>query len=184
MSEFVETLIDGIIERENGYVDHPNDRGGPTKYGITEKVARAHGYAGDMRDLSIDMARRIYRDQYYEHPGFNRVAAHSQRIAEELTDTGVNMGQGVAITFLQRALNAMNLQGDIYPDISVDGYIGSQTITALSEYLKYRGKTGETVMLKALNALQGERYISIVESRPSQEDFVFGWFNHRIGGLH
>lgn len=183
MTEFVEQLIQGIIDREKGYVNHPSDRGGPTKYGITEKVARAHGYDDDMKDFPIMFARRIYRQQYYELPGFSRVAAHSQAIAEELTDTGVNMGQNVAATFLQRALNAFNLQGKIYPDLVVDGFIGSQTITALSEYLNYRGKEGEQVMLKALNSLQGARYINIVESRPSQEDFSYGWFNHRIGGL-
>jgi lysozyme family protein len=41
-------LIDALIDREGGYVNHPADRGGPTRYGITEAVARAHGYAGAM----------------------------------------------------------------------------------------------------------------------------------------
>ena len=41
-------LIDALIEREGGYVDHPADKGGPTCFGITEAVARAHGYRGAM----------------------------------------------------------------------------------------------------------------------------------------
>ena len=44
-------LIDALIEREGGFVANPVDRGGPTRYGITEAVARAHGYAGDMAAL-------------------------------------------------------------------------------------------------------------------------------------
>jgi hypothetical protein len=47
----VDTLIDEVISREGGYVDHPADRGGPTMFGITEAVARANGYDGPMRNL-------------------------------------------------------------------------------------------------------------------------------------
>ena len=42
-------LIDGVISREGGYADQSADRGGATRWGITEAVARAHGYRGDMR---------------------------------------------------------------------------------------------------------------------------------------
>ncbi len=39
----VDSLIDEVIGREGGYSNHPADRGGPTRWGVTEKVARAHG---------------------------------------------------------------------------------------------------------------------------------------------
>ena len=55
----VDALIDGLIEREGGYVSHPADTGGPTCFGITEAVARAHGYAGSMRQLPREEAERI-----------------------------------------------------------------------------------------------------------------------------
>ena len=45
----VDQLIDAVIDREGGYVDHPADKGGPTRFGITQAVARAHGYAEAMR---------------------------------------------------------------------------------------------------------------------------------------
>ena len=44
----VDQLIDGLIAREGGFVDHPADRGGATNWGITDAVARAHGYTGPM----------------------------------------------------------------------------------------------------------------------------------------
>ena len=47
----VHGLIDALIDREGGFVDHPADSGGPTCFGITQAVARAHGYAGPMRQL-------------------------------------------------------------------------------------------------------------------------------------
>lgn len=43
--------IEGILGKEGGYVDHPSDKGGPTRWGITQTTARAHGYTGDMRNL-------------------------------------------------------------------------------------------------------------------------------------
>src|SRR5690349_1456205 len=56
----VDRLIDALIDREGGYVNHPADKGGPTCFGITEAVARAHGYRGAMRDLPRDEAVGIY----------------------------------------------------------------------------------------------------------------------------
>jgi hypothetical protein len=48
-------LIDELIAREGGYVAQPADKGGPTRYGISRAVARAHGYAGDMAALPVPM---------------------------------------------------------------------------------------------------------------------------------
>ena len=96
----VGTLIDGLIEREGGYVNHPADKGGPTCFGITEAVARAHGYSGVMRNLPRHEAAAIYRRLYWLRPRFDQLAKRSERIAAELFDTGVNMGPAVAATFL------------------------------------------------------------------------------------
>jgi lysozyme family protein len=104
----------------------------------------------------------------------------SQKVAEELLDTGVNMGIAWAGKFLQRSLNALNSQGTHYSDLSVDGLIGNSTLGALKDYLDRRGRTGEAVLMKALNCLQGTRYIELAEVRERNESFVFGWFDHRI----
>lgn len=176
----VETIIAGVLKREAGYVDNPADKGGPTKYGITEAVARLHGYTGDMRDLPPDFARQIYVNDYVDGPGFGRVLKLSQSIGEELIDTGVNMGVATAGLFLQRSLNVLNREGKLYPDIKIDGHVGSKTLAALAVYLKARSDGGDKVMLKALECLRGTRYIELAEQRPADETFVYGWLANRI----
>jgi lysozyme family protein len=177
----VDQLIDALIEREGGYTNHPADRGGPTCFGITEAVARAHGYRGAMRDLPREEASAIYRRLYWLRPRFDEVAKRSERLAAELFDTGANMGPAVAATFLQRALTALNRNGKDYPDLVPDGRIGERTLFALDAFLNVRGGSGETVLLRALEALQGERYLRLAERRPANEAFLYGWLANRIG---
>jgi lysozyme family protein len=177
----VETLIDDLIEREGGYVDHPADKGGPTCFGITEAVARAHGYPGPMRQLPRSDAAAIYRRLYWTRPGFGGVAEIAPSVAAELFDTGVNMGPAVAATFLQRALTALNRNGQDYRDLAPDGRIGNRTLCALKTFLTVRRGNGETVLLRALDALQGERYLRLAERRPANEAFLYGWLANRIG---
>ena len=178
----IDRLIDALIEREGGYVSHPADKGGPTCFGITEAVARAHGYCGTMRDLPRDEAVAIYRRLYWLRPRFDQISKRSRRIGGELFDTGVNMGPAVAATFLQRALTALNRNGSDYPDLVPDGRIGEVTLAALDAYFTVRGQVmGETVLLRALEALQGERYLRLAERRPANEAFLYGWLSNRIG---
>lgn len=176
----VNQIIDEIIEVEGGYVNDPDDLGGATKYGITEAVARENDYYGPMEELPISKAREIYLNQFYHGPGFDRVAKHSQDIAIELTDTGVNMGPPDAVAMLQTALNAFNDQGRIYADLRVDGYIGNQTIAALAAFMAHRGREGEQVMLVTLNCLQASEYVRLSDIRPKNERFVYGWIRNRV----
>ena len=174
-------LIDAVIDREGGYADLPGDRGGPTRFGITEAVARAAGYLGDMRALPRATAIAIYRRRFWTAPGLDGVATAAPALAAALFDAGVNMGPPVAIGFLQRALNALNRGATLYPDVPLDGRLGPATLAALDAFLKGRGQAGETVLLRATEALQGERYLSLAERRPADEAFLYGWLANRIG---
>lgn len=177
----IDGLIAGVVAREGGYVDHPADRGGPTRFGITEAVARAGGYAGAIRQLPRSVAEDIYRTRYWKGPGIDRVARRAPMLAAELFDGGVNMGPRVPIGFLQRALNALNRGAADYPEVARDGRIGDATLTALDAYLVRRGRDGEAVLVKAIEALRGERYITLAERRPANEAFLYGWLAHRVG---
>lgn len=174
-----EKLLDGVIMREGGYSNHPADRGGETNWGITHAVAREHGYHGPMRQLPRTQAVEIYKRIYWLRPGFHRIADHAPRVAGELFDIAVNMGPSVAIGFLQRALNALNRGAKDYADIAVDRIIGDQTIGALGYFIRQRGEPGESVLLRAIDSLQGARYIRLAESRPANEAFLYGWLAHR-----
>lgn len=177
----IDELIDAAIDREGDYSDHPADRGGPTRFGITQGVAREDGYAGPMRAFPRDRAVAIYRRLYWTRPGYDRVADRAPAIAAELFDTGINMGPAVASGFLQRALNALNRGAADYPDMPVDGAIGPRTLGALDRFLARRKPSGETLLLKAIEALQGERYLSLAERRPANEAFLYGWLANRLG---
>ncbi|MFT3978363.1 MAG: putative peptidoglycan-binding domain-containing protein, partial [Sphingomonas bacterium] len=90
-------------------------------------------------------------------------------------------GPAVATGFLQRALNALNRNARDYPDIAVDGLIGQRTLAALDGFRAKRGVAGEQVLVKALEALQGARYMALAESRPANEAFLYGWLANRLG---
>lgn len=177
----VSSIILDILAVEGGFVNHPDDRGGPTKFGVTQAtLAKYRGHlvtADDVRNLSQDEAHRILWDLYVVGPCFNLVLDVSPAVAEELVDTGVNMGVETAARFLQRALNALNDKQELYPNLVVDGRVGAVTVAALRSFLAHRL---ESPLLKALNCLQGARYIELCEARERNESFVYGWLLQRV----
>src|SRR5690606_6723661 len=108
-----------------GYVNHPDDPGGETNFGVTRKVALENGYAGPMRDIPYTKVLDIYRRRYWDDLQGDEIP--DQEIAEELFDTGVNCGMAVVKRFLQRTLNVLNAKGTKYPDLVVDGVVGPRT---------------------------------------------------------
>jgi lysozyme family protein len=176
----ISDIINAVLKTEQGYVDDPDDNGGETCYGITVAVARAAGYTGAMRDLPISLAKSIYLRRYVIEPQFDHVFGIDPRIGAEIIDTGVNMGPHRAAEFLQRWLNGFNDTGTRYSALFIDGRIGEHSLTALSAFIKWRGKDGITVMLRALNSIQGMRYLEITESRRTQRKFLFGWLRERV----
>ncbi|PXW46371.1 putative peptidoglycan binding protein [Klebsiella oxytoca] len=173
-------IFNTILDKEGGYVNHPDDKGGATNWGITQVTARAHGYDGDMRKLTRQRALDILNADYWIAPRFDQVADISVTIAEKLCDAGVNMGPSLPSKWLQRWLNAFNHRGMLYPDLISDGIIGPRTLNALSLYLIRRGEEGENVLLRALNCSQGQYYLELVEKYDSNESFVYGWLKARI----
>ena len=175
-----ESSFEELILVEGGYSDDPADSGGKTCYGITEETAREAGYSGPMNALPLSEAKRIYKEKYWDSLRLDDVAALSGRIANELFDTGVNCGIGVAASFLQRSLNVFNNQQAHYLDVELTSTVGPKTLESLRVFLNRRAPDGETVLLRALNALQGAKYIKLAEVRQKDEKFAFGWFLRRV----
>jgi lysozyme family protein len=165
---------------EGGYSDDARDRGGKTRFGVTERVARRWGYKGEMRDLPLETARDIARYAYWDAMKLDGINEISERVAEELFDTGYNMGIHAASCFFQRALNGLNRNEKDYANIKVDGAIGAKTIAAFTAFIAFRKAQGEIVMMRLLNSFQAERYVLICENDEPQEDFLFGWVLQRV----
>lgn len=181
----IDDIISGVIQREgSAFTNDPKDSGGPTKYGITKAaLAAARGTTvttADVAALTEVEARAIYRRKYVEAPGFLPVLTLSQAVGEKLVDAGVNMGPPRAATMLQTALNALNRNARDYADVPEDGQCGPGTVAALSAFLHKRGREGETVLVRALNCLQGSFYIDLARGRPKDEEYVYGWLLQRV----
>ena len=115
-----ENAIIMLLENEGGYVDHPNDPGGETKFGISKR-----SYPDlDIKSLSRVDAIRIYKKDYWDTLDLDSFPY--DRIGEKLFDISVNMGIKNAIKCLQRSIRAVLLA-----EIEDDGVIGPITKTLL-----------------------------------------------------
>lgn len=175
MGFFASQVWPVLKANEGGYVNNPNDPGGETNYGITAETARRYGYGGPMRDLPLTKAIDIYEQHYFIGPKLNSVATLAPALAVKLCDIAVNMGPHYAGEFLQIALNGLNRQGRDYADLKVDGDIGRKTVDALQAYCKARPGTGQMVLIVAVRSLQAARYITLTQTNPKLEDFLYGW---------
>lgn len=163
-------FIEAVLAAEGGYVNDPRDSGGETNYGITIAVARENGYTGAMRDIPRQVAVDIYLKRYW-HPV--RGDELPPTVALEVADTAVNMGVQTAVIFLQRAINVLHPSAQL----KIDGNMGAKTVAAVAEYC---GLRDVAVLVRALNCLQGARYIELAESREKNKAFVYGWIKNRV----
>lgn len=152
-------LIDDILRREGGYVDHPADRGGPTKYGITQDTLsqwRGHRVGKDaVQALTEAEARRIYQRQYIERPGFDKIEDATLR--ELIVDCGVNHGPARAAKWLQRAAG-----------VTADGDVGPITLEAVNTAIPQ-------VLFNRVLAARLEFYGRLITRDPAQSVFAAGW---------
>lgn len=112
-----ETAFDLLITHEGGFSNHPDDPGGATMYGVTEKVARAHGFIGYMGDLTLDFAKSVYRKDYWDAC---QCEVMPDPIRYPLFDAAVNSGPSQSIKWLQAAAG-----------VKADGKIGPITRSAV-----------------------------------------------------
>lgn len=147
---------------EGYFSNHPNDKGGKTKYGITESVAKNHGYNVDT--LTLSQAEDIYKRSYWrtEFDLFN------EEIACFLFDCNVNHGYKGMSLILQRSINFLTRD-----NIKEDGYAGNITYSRAS-------KMNSKKLFTVLNAVRCQYFLNICTKNESQEDFIYGWLNNRI----
>ena len=104
-----------LVGNEGGYSNNPEDAGGETMWGITARVARAHGYTGDMKDLPQETAKRIAKEDYWDPYHCDDLPAI---IAFQVLDTAYNGGH--TVMWLQQAVGVL-----------ADGVMGPITVKAV-----------------------------------------------------
>ena len=161
---WVQNTLGKVLAREGGYTDHPADRGGPTNYGIT--LARLQEWrkdfqpvvtADDVKAMTQDEARAIYRKHYIEIPGY--LGIDEPRLFDLVVDCAVNHGPSRATKWLQEALG-----------VTQDGELGPRTLAALS-------RTWQPRLYRDIIASRIAFYGRIISRDHSQAVFASGWMN-------
>lgn len=169
MSLSVEGMIDDVIRREGGFVDHPADRGGPTRFGITQGTLSRHlgrpATAAEVAALGPAVAREIYRQTYYEAPQIDRLPA---RIQPFVFDAAVNHGPPRAIRMVQQVSIAAG-----FGPLRADGVMGPRTRRAAEA----ADRAMADWLLAALVEERRNFYHELVERDPGQRVFLDGWLN-------
>jgi lysozyme family protein len=157
----VDAILNDILRREGGFVDHPDDRGGPTFRGITQGTLSAWRQrpvtVDELKALTVEEAKAIYRQAYVVDPGYDLIG--SQTLLGLVVDCAVNHGVKQATKLLQRAI-----------DVKDDGIMGSVTRAKLAACNYSR------VYLR-LCAQRVRLYGRIITRNPSQAVFAEGWSN-------
>lgn len=122
-------ILNDLIQREGGYVDHPLDKGGPTNMGITLETFRefwihdgrlGEPNANTLKVLTKAEAITIYSEAYILAPGFTAENVWFEPLRVQLIDFGINSGTARAVRWLQRVLS-----------VPVTGAMDAATIEAL-----------------------------------------------------
>lgn len=155
MATFTDEALKYVLENEGGYADVPGDSGGKTRYGITEAVARANGHSGDMRELPLEFAKKVYKDKYWSFDWIE-----DQRLAVKVFDAAVNFGPKVAVLLLQKCL---------FGPEEWDGIVGPKTRAATNN-------VAPNVLILAYADAMAERYQDLAV-QPKNKKFLRGWLN-------
>ena len=116
MSETFDKCLKMLLKHEGGYVNHPDDPGGETNLGVTKKVYEAFGGTKDMRDLTVEDVKPIYKKNYYDRFACDELEQISPGLAWSTFDMCVNSGSRGA-KILQKVVGA-----------NPDGAIGKRTM--------------------------------------------------------
>lgn len=161
-----EGFAGNVLRLEGGYVNHPADKGGPTKYGVILSTWKQYGYdkdndgdidAEDIRVLTEGDAKYIAKKVFWDF--FQGDFILNQSIAEFIVDWGYNSGRVTVAKKLQRLLN-----------IPADGLIGVQSLHAINH-------SDQQNLFDTLKVARRVFVDNIVEQRPDQSVFHKGWIN-------
>ena len=163
----VEQIAEGIIRREGGYVNDPDDPGGATNFGVTAHTMRRLGLdldgdgdvdASDVRMLDKDRAREIFLKNYFYGPKLDRLPKPLQA---SVFDMNVNAG-AQAVKLLQKLCN------DIALTVDVDGKMGPRTIKAAQKAMQMAPEH----LVDAYGIERRNYYYRLADRRPASRKYA------------
>ena len=170
MGFFVRTVQDiakEIVAREGGFVNDPDDPGGPTNFGVTLGTLQRLGLdidrdgkidIDDVRTLQPAHAEVIFVEHYFERTGIRALPAVLQA---SVFDMYVNAGRA-AVRILQQLLVEMG-----HP-IVVDGAIGPQTVEAA----EVAAALAPQYLADAYGIARRNFYLRLADARPASRKFA------------
>ena len=160
-------MLTDVLKKEGGYVNNSADRGGPTKYGITQatlsKFLERAVTTDDVKNLDIATARDIYELRYYHQPRIDKLP---DAIQPFVFDCAVNNGPRRAIQFVQQVCSESGVG-----TLAADGQMGPRTKAVADACYEQMGDW----MLVALIEERRMFYQAIVANDDSQKIFLKGW---------
>jgi len=173
---------------EGGYSNDPDDAGRETYKGISRRFNPSwSGWIiidSEKKSNPDKYEKLLYENEYlnslvilfYKEHFWNKFLGDEipfQEIANELFECGVNLGISESVKFLQKALNILNRNQKLYPDLVEDGVFGNITLSTLK---KYSENDTQEILLKIMNVFQGMHYVEYMNRSPIQEKNARGWF--------
>ncbi len=165
----IEEMLDTIFTHEGGFVDHPDDRGGATNFGITQRTYSQWldrpVSVQDMQDMTKGIAKEIYLANYYYSPNIHQLP---ESIQPCVFDSAINHGPSRAIKFVQQVCNDIESES-----LVVDGLCGRNTCRVALECASTKDN-----LLRAMLVNERIRFFAhIVAEDASQQKFLKGWLN-------
>lgn len=159
------------LEHEGGFVDHPNDPGGATKYGISIRWLKSQGLYGDLDDdgdvdiddilaIDIESATRMYREKWWNKYHYDRIVDCD--IATKVFTMSINMGANRAHRIVQHAVNSLG------GNLNIDGIIGPITMKSINVETTAQ-------LLDEIRSEQKRFYLMLIAKRPALAVFKNGW---------
>lgn len=158
------------LKYEGGYVNHPNDPGGATNKGVTQKVydtyRKEHGLATKtVKEISDQEVEDIYYSKYW-------LKGRCDKLPDNLAivhfDTSVHSGIRQSSKFVQRSVGAND-----------DGMIGPKTLATVEKAVK---TVGVPALLKDFLDQRRNFFKLIADRNPKLQVFMKGWMN-RVASL-
>lgn len=163
----IDEIADGIVAREGGFVNDPDDPGGATKYGVTIHTMRRLGIdldgdgdvdVADVRLLSRAQAKDIFLGHYFRKPGIDKLP---DALQASVFDMQVNAGTA-AVRILQTLLNQMGQR------LTEDGAIGPKTLEAAAAAMA----VAPDHLVDAYGIARRNFYYRLADRRPASRKYA------------